>query len=327
VSRGEVLLRVEGLRTWFPIRKGVFRRTVGHVRAVDGVDLEIRRGETLALVGESGCGKTTVGRSLLRLVEPTEGRIWFDGVDLARLSPAALRPYRRAIQIVFQDPAASLDPRVRVRDAVAEGMETFAIGASDRERTERVAALFERVQLDPRAIWRYPHEFSGGQRQRICIARALAVEPSLVVCDEATSALDVSIQAQILNLLQRLQQELGLTYLFIAHDLGVVRYLADRVSVMYLGQIAEEGATERIFSDPRHPYTRALLAAVPSLDPERRRVVARLVGDVPSPSAPPPGCRFHTRCPEVFDRCRVEEPQSYAVADGVSRCFLSDPNR
>jgi peptide/nickel transport system ATP-binding protein len=265
VSRGgEVLLRVEGLRTWFPIRRGVFRRTVGHVRAVDGVDLEIRRGETLALVGESGCGKTTVGRSLLRLVEPTAGKIWFDGVDLARLSPAAMRPYRRAIQIVFQDPAASLDPRMRVRDAVAEGMETFAIGADSRERTERVAAALERVQLDPRAMWRYPHEFSGGQRQRICIARALAVEPSLLVCDEATSALDVSIQAQILNLLQRIQEDLGLTYLFIAHDLGLVRYLADRVSVMYLGQIAEEGATERIFSDPRHPYTRALLAAVPS---------------------------------------------------------------
>jgi peptide/nickel transport system ATP-binding protein len=327
VNRGEVLLRVEGLRTWFAIRKGVFRRAVGHVRAVDGVDLEIRRGETLALVGESGCGKTTVGRSLLRLVEPTAGRIWFDGVDLARLSPAALRPYRRAIQIVFQDPAASLDPRVRVRDAVAEGMETFAVGASDRERTERVAALFERVQLDPRAMWRYPHEFSGGQRQRICIARALAVEPSLVVCDEATSALDVSIQAQILNLLQRLQEELGLTYLFIAHDLGVVRYLADRVSVMYLGQIVEHGATERIFSDPRHPYTRALLAAVPSVDPARRGAAARLAGDVPSPSAPPPACRFHTRCPEVFDRCRVEEPPSYAVADGASRCFLSDPDR
>jgi len=327
VNRGEVLLRVEGLRTWFPIRKGVFRRTVGHVRAVDGVDLEIRRGETLALVGESGCGKTTVGRSLLRLVEPTEGRIWFDGVDLARLSPAALRPYRRAIQIVFQDPAASLDPRVRVRDAVAEGMETFAIGTSDRERTDRVAELFERVQLDPRAMWRYPHEFSGGQRQRICIARALAVEPQLIVCDEATSALDVSIQAQILNLLERLQSELGLTYLFIAHDLGVVRYLADRVSVMYLGQIVEEGGTERIFSDPRHPYTRALLAAMPSLDPAQRGATARLAGDVPSPSAPPPGCRFHTRCPEVFDRCRVEEPGSYAEADGVSRCFQSDPER
>jgi peptide/nickel transport system ATP-binding protein len=325
VSRGELLLRVEGLRTWFPIRKGLFQRTVGHVRAVDGVDLEIRRGETLALVGESGCGKTTVGRSLLRLVEPSAGKIWFDGVDLARLSRAALRPYRREIQIVFQDPVGSLDPRMRVRDAIAEGMETFAIGASDRERTERVAALLERVQLDPRAMWRYPHEFSGGQRQRICIARALAVEPRLLVCDEATSALDVSIQAQILNLLQRLQEELGLTYLFIAHDLGLVRYLADRVAVMYLGQIVEEGATERIFAEPRHPYTRALLAAMPSLDPAHRGVAARLTGEVPSPSAPPAGCRFHTRCPEVFDRCLTEEPQSYAVADGVSRCFLSDP--
>ena len=264
---GEPLLRVEGLRTWFPIRKGLFRRTVGHVRAVDGVDLEIRRGETLALVGESGCGKTTVGRSLLRLIEPTAGKIWFEGVDLAQLPPAELHPYRRAIQIVFQDPLASLDPRMRVRDAVAEGMETFSIGASDRERTDRVAAALERVQLDPRQMWRYPHEFSGGQRQRICIARALAVEPRLIVCDEATSALDVSIQAQILNLLQRLQEELGLTYLFIAHDLGVVRYLADRVSVMYLGQIVEEGATERIFSDPRHPYTGALLSAVPVADP------------------------------------------------------------
>jgi peptide/nickel transport system ATP-binding protein len=321
----DALLRVEGLRTWFPIRKGLFRRTVGHVRAVDGVDLEIRRGETLALVGESGCGKTTVGRSLLRLVEPTAGRIWFDGVDLVGLSRDQLRPYRRAIQIVFQDPVGSLDPRMRVRDAIAEGMETFAIGASDAERTDRVAALLERVQLDPRAMWRYPHEFSGGQRQRICIARALAVEPRLLVCDEATSALDVSIQAQILNLLQRLQDELGLTYLFIAHDLGLVRYLADRVSVMYLGQIVEEGATERIFSGPQHPYTRALLAAMPSLDPARRNAAARLSGDVPSPSAPPSGCRFHTRCPEVFDRCPAEEPPCYATADGVSRCFLSDP--
>jgi len=318
------LLRAEGLRTWFPIRKGILQSTVGWVRAVDGVDLEVPVGRTLALVGESGCGKSTVGRSLLRLVEPQAGRLWFDGVDLLRLTPAALHPYRRAIQIVFQDPLASLDPRMRVRDAIAEGMQSFGIGANEKERSERVAALLARVQLDPAQMWSYPHEFSGGQRQRICIARALAVEPRLLICDEATSALDVSIQAQILNLLRDLQEELGLAYLFITHDLGVVRYLADRVAVMYLGQIVEEGETERIFGDPRHPYTRGLLAAVPSVDPARRGVRAHVRGDVPSPAHPPSGCRFHPRCPEVFARCPGEEPRLVPVGDGTSRCFLSE---
>jgi peptide/nickel transport system ATP-binding protein len=320
----EPLLRVEALQTWFPIRAGLFQRVVGQVRAVDGVDLEIPAGRTLALVGESGCGKTTVGRSLLRLEEPQAGRIWFDGVDIATLSRAELRPYRRSMQIIFQDPMASLDPRMRIRDAIAEGMQAFGIGADEAERTQRVASLLERVQLDPRQMWRYPHEFSGGQRQRICIARALAVEPRLVVCDEATSALDVSIQAQILNLLRSLQEEFGLSYLFITHDLGVVRYLADRVAVMYLGQIVEYGDTERIFEAPRHPYTQGLLAAVPSVDPERRSAAVHVVGDVPSPASPPAGCRFHTRCPRAFERCALEAPRVYSVSDGGSRCFLED---
>jgi peptide/nickel transport system ATP-binding protein len=324
---GEALLRVEGLRTWFPIRSGLFQKTTGYVRAVDGVDLVIPEGRTLALVGESGCGKTTVGRSLLRLEEPSEGTIGFEGTDLAALSPAELRPYRRAIQIVFQDPNASLDPRMRVRDAIAEGMQAFGIGVDEQERTERVASLLERVQLDARQMWRYPHEFSGGQRQRICIARALSVEPRLIVCDEATSALDVSIQAQILNLLRDLQEELGLAYLFITHDLGVVRYLAHRVAVMYVGQIVEEGPTERIFESPQHPYTQALLSAVPSVDPQHRGVVARIGGDVPSPADPPSGCRFHTRCPHVMDRCRSEAPALWPAAEGAVRCFLVEDER
>lgn len=320
------LVRLEGLTTWFPIKRGLFQRTTGWVRAVDGIDLTIPVGQTVALVGESGCGKSTVALSMLRLVEPRSGAMYYDGVDLFSLSRDRLHAYRQEIQIIFQDPMGSLDPRMRIRDVIAEGMEAFGIGENDAERTERVAAILRRVQLDPDQMNRYPHEFSGGQRQRICIARALAVEPKLVICDEATSALDVSIQAQILNLLRDLQDDLGLAYLFITHDLGVVRYLADRVAVMYLGQIVEEGETERIFDAPNHPYTRGLLAAVPSVDPARRGVTASVTGDVPSPANPPPGCRFHTRCPEVFERCSREAPELYAVGDGRSRCFLNEPS-
>ena len=265
------LLELRGLRTWFPIRTGIFKRVTGHVKAVDGVDLTIFPGETLALVGESGCGKTTVGRTILQLVEASGGNVWFDGVNLSLLSKADFLPYRRRMQIVMQDPGSALDPRFTVRDAIAEGMEAFGIGASAEERTERVADLMRKVSLDPATMWRYPHEFSGGQRQRICIARALAVDPALLICDEATSALDVSIQAQILNLLSDLQAERKLTYLFITHDLGVVRYFATRVAVMYLGRIVEIGPTERIFTEPRHPYTKALLASIPSLDPGTTR--------------------------------------------------------
>ena len=325
-SGAETLLRVEGLRTWFPIKQGLFQRTTGHVQAVTDVDFEIPAGSTLALVGESGCGKTTAGRSILRLTPAQAGRVFFEGVDLMTLDEATLRPYRRQVQIIFQDPMASLNPRMRVRDSVAEGMRSFGIGGSEAEQTARVEGLFERVQLDPAQIWRYPHEFSGGQRQRICIARALAVEPRLIVCDEAVSALDVSIQAQILNLLRDLQEELGLTYLFITHDLGVVRYLAHQVAVMYLGRIVESGPTERIFADPRHPYTRALLAAAPSVDPDERSAPPPVLGDVPSPSNPPGGCPFHPRCPSVMDACRSQAPPEVTWPGGRVRCFLEGPD-
>lgn len=318
------LLKVEGLRTWFPIRRGVFQRTVGYVRAVDSIDISIESGQTLALVGESGCGKTTVGRSILRLLDPMSGKVWFEGQDLLSLSYAELRSRRRHIQMVFQDPMTSLNPRMRVCDIVAEGLRSFGLVSSNADCMKRVSTILERVQMDPRQMMRYPHEFSGGQRQRIGIARALAVEPKLIICDEAVSALDVSIQAQILNLLRELQQEFGIAYLFITHDLSVVRYLADRVSVMYLGQIVEQGETERVFSQPAHPYTKGLLSAVPSVDPNKRSVEVRVLGDVPSPSRPPPGCRFHTRCPYVMDRCRKEQPDLYPLEDGCSRCFLQE---
>jgi peptide/nickel transport system ATP-binding protein len=318
------LLELRGLKTWFPIRTGVLQRVSGHVKAVDGVDLAVYPGETLALVGESGCGKTTVGRSILRLVEPTGGAVLLDGVDLAALPAAEFHPYRRRLQIVMQDPGSALDPRASVRNSIAEGMEAFGIGASDAERTERVAALMRQVSLDPETMWRYPHEFSGGQRQRICIARALAVEPSLLICDEATSALDVSIQAQILNLLTDLQEKRSLTYLFITHDLGVVRYFATRVAVMYLGRIVELGRTERIFAEPRHPYTKALLASVPSLDPAQRGSKPAALGDVPSPANPPPGCHYHPRCPVRLPKCSRVDPPVVQLADGMCRCVLAE---
>jgi peptide/nickel transport system ATP-binding protein len=322
-STGEPLLEVRGLKTWFPIRAGILQRVVGHVKAVDGVDLAIRCGETLALVGESGCGKTTVGRSILRLIEPTGGSVHFEGVDLASLATARFHPYRRRMQIVMQDPGAALDPRMTVRDAIAEGLEAFGVGVSEEERTARVADLMRQVSLDPATMWRYPHEFSGGQRQRICIARALAVEPALLICDEATSALDVSIQAQILNLLADLQERRNLAYLFITHDLGVVRYFATRVAVMYLGRIVELGETERIFTAPQHPYTKALLDSVPSLDPARRLIKPAALGDVASPASPPTGCHYHPRCAVRLADCSLKDPPVVPLADGMCRCVLA----
>jgi peptide/nickel transport system ATP-binding protein len=328
------LLEVEDLRTWFPIRRGLLRKVVGHVRAVDGVSFTVRAGQTLALVGESGCGKTTVGRSLLRLTEVAGGSVRFQGRELLGLTEAELRPLRRNLQMVFQDPMTSLNPRLRVRDLIAEGLQSFGIGANEKERTERVAEVLRRVRLSPDHMQRFPHEFSGGQRQRLGIARALAVEPRLIICDEAVSALDVSIQAQVLNLLGELQAELGIAYLFITHDLSVVRYLAHDVAVMYLGQIVEQGPTESVFTRPKHPYTQGLLAAVPSADPSHRRVAVRVLGDVPSPANPPSGCRFHTRCPERFEPCDRREPGPYPVDGAVgevgarpryARCFLHEP--
>jgi peptide/nickel transport system ATP-binding protein len=318
------LLDVRALKVHFPILKGVLRRVAGHVRAVDGVDLAIDPGRTLALVGESGCGKTTVGKAILQLIRPTAGQVLFDGTDLADVKGGALRRLRREFQIIFQDPGSSMNPRMLVEDIVAEGLVAQRIGASRQERRATVEQLLEQVGLRPDAADRYPHEFSGGQRQRIAIARALALQPRLIVCDEPTSALDVSVQAQVLNLLQRLQGDMGLAYLFITHNISVVAYLADEVAVMYLGRIVERGPVDDVLSAPRHPYTAALLSAVPVADPDHQRPVIRLEGDMPSPIDPPSGCHFHPRCPHAGDLCRARYPETGEVEPGRRvACWLA----
>jgi oligopeptide/dipeptide ABC transporter ATP-binding protein len=304
---------------------GLFGRAAPPVRAVDGVSFDVAQGETLALVGESGCGKSSVGRTILRLQEPTSGQALFDGLDVFSLDRAALRALRRRMQIIFQDPYSSLNPRMTVGAAIAEGIEIHRL-APRSEIPGRVAALLQEVGLDPGYARRYPHEFSGGQRQRIGIARALAVQPAFIVCDEPVSALDVSVQAQVLNLLSDLQRHRGLSYLFIAHDLAVVRQIAHRIAVMYLGRIVEEGPAERLLSNPRHPYTVALLSAVPEPDPGAQRGRIVLGGDLPSPSNPPPGCPFHTRCfhPLKSERCRTEVPPLRPVQTTVAACHYAE---
>jgi peptide/nickel transport system ATP-binding protein len=319
------LLDVDGLKVHFPIHKGVFKRVVGRVRAVDGVSLTIPKGHTLALVGESGCGKTTVGKAILQLLRPSAGRVCFDGEDLARLRGRALRRRRSDFQIVFQDPVASMNPRMLVGDIVAEGMQAQGLGGNRVDRMLRVGELLQQVGLPADAAERYPHEFSGGQRQRICIARALAVNPRLIVCDEPTSALDVSVQAQVLNLLKDLQAELGLSYLFITHNISVVAYLAEEVAVMYLGRIVERGRVDQVLEHPLHPYTQALLSAVPQVGDEGRREVIRLEGDMPSPANPPSGCHFHPRCPQAQPACREAYPEVRRLSAGHQvSCLLVD---
>ena len=316
------VLEVHGLKVHFPIHSGVFRRVVGHVKAVDGVSMDLREGRTLALVGESGCGKTTAGKGILQLIPPTGGSVRYRGVDLAGLGDRAMRAYRKDLQIIFQDPVASMNPRMLVGDIVGEGLQALGLERSRERRRERVGDLLEQVGMPAAAARRYPHEFSGGQRQRICIARALAVEPRVIVCDEPTSALDVSVQAQILNLLKRLQDEMGLAFLFITHNISVVSYLAHEVAVMYLGRIVERGTVAEVLDDPKHPYTKALLSAVPVVDAAKRREIVRLEGDMPSPADPPSGCHFHPRCPEAIPECaRAYPPESRMSGTRTVHCI------
>jgi oligopeptide transport system ATP-binding protein len=324
---GDILLRVEGLKMHFPITQGIIlQRQVGTIKAVDGIDFYIRRGETLGLVGESGCGKSTTGRAILQLYRPTAGHVYFEGQDLTQMKGEQLRQQRRKMQMIFQDPYASLNPRMTVGNIIGEPLEVHNI-ARGKEKRDRVMELLQVVGLNPYFINRYPHEFSGGQRQRIGIARALAVNPDFIVCDEPISALDVSIQAQIINLLEELQEKFGLTYLFIAHDLSVVRHISNRVAVMYLGKIVEMTDRDTLYENPLHPYTQALLSAVPIPDPEieakRQRII--LEGDVPSPANPPKGCNFCTRCPRVMDICKEEEPPFKDLGnEHYVACFLYD---
>jgi peptide/nickel transport system ATP-binding protein len=323
---GKGLLSVEGLKVHFPIHKGILRRVVNSVKAVDDITLNIPEGHTLALVGESGCGKTTVGKGILQLIRPTAGRVRYADIDLTQLSAKQLRSHRRDIQIIFQDPFSSMNPRMRVSDIIEEGMITQGLGGNAQARGKRVDQLLEQVGLTPDIKYRYPHEFSGGQRQRICIARALAVEPKLIVCDEPTSALDVSVQAQILNLLKDLQDKLGLAYLFITHDLSVVEYLAHEVAVMYLGRIVEQGLVNEVMENPLHPYTNALLSAVPTIEREGEAVerkVSRVRGETPSPINPPKGCHFHPRCQHAMPECKENYPDVRSVTESHRvKCFL-----